>query len=142
MSIISIISVACGMMIGSSSQTRLPDCTRKCCGRLNIVNMSIAFNPRSLSVYREMRARDVDQNLLDSLLDQAVGGIEERNKRLEDLLLLYEKNAALQKEKTAFLETQLCQVAGGTMVRVESGSRTPSWPQKEVNILIDSVTSH
>ena len=28
------------------------------------------------------------------------------------------------------------------MVRVESGSRTPSWPQKEVNILIDSVTSH
>jgi len=114
MSIISIISVACGMMIGSSSQTRLPDCTRKCCGRLNIVNMSIAFNPRSLSVYREMRARDVDQNLLDSLLDQAVGGIEERNKRLEDLLLLYEKNAALQKEKTAFLETQLCQVAGGT----------------------------
>jgi TM2 domain-containing membrane protein YozV len=28
------------------------------------------------------------------------------------------------------------------MVRVEFGSRTPSWPQKEVNILIDSVTSH
>ena len=28
------------------------------------------------------------------------------------------------------------------MVRVESGSRTPPWPQKEVNILIDSVTSH
>ena len=28
------------------------------------------------------------------------------------------------------------------MVHVEFGSRTPSWPQKEVNILIDSVTSH
>ena len=29
-----------------------------------------------------------------------------------------------------------------TMVHVESGSRPPSWPQNEVNILIDSVTSH
>ena len=28
------------------------------------------------------------------------------------------------------------------MVHVESGSRPPSWPQNEVNILIDSVTSH
>ena len=114
MSIISIISVACGMMIGSSSQTRLPDCTRKCCGRLNMVNMSIGISPGSLSRYRQAQARDVDQEYLDSLLDQTFEGMETQLTLLEIVAALEKENAANAKEKTARLETQLCQVAGGT----------------------------
>ena len=50
-------------------------------------------------------------------------------------------NSEPERTLTGELYLVLC-LAAGTMVRVESGSRTPSWPQKEVNILIDSVTSH
>ena len=121
MSTMSIISVACGMMIGSSSQTRLPDCTRKCCGRLNMVNMSIGISPGSLSRYREMQARDVDQESLDCLLDQTVESMEkELTSSREQMTLLgivaalEKENAANAKEKTARVETQLCQLAGGT----------------------------
>ena len=109
-----IISVACGLMIGSSSQTRLPDCTRKCCGRLNMVNMSIGISPGSLSRYRQAQARDVDQEYLDSLLDQTFEGMETQLTLLEIVAALEKENAANAKEKTARLETQLCQVAGGT----------------------------
>ena len=98
---IMIISVACGMMIGSSSQTRLPDCTRKCCGRLNMVNMSIGISPGSLSRYREMQARDVDQESLDCLLDQIVESMEKELTSSREQMTLLGIVAALEKEKTA-----------------------------------------
>ena len=84
-----------------------------------MVNMSIGFSPGSLSLYREMQARDVDQESLDCLLDQTVESMEkELTSSREQMTLLgivaalEKENAANAKEKTARVETQLCQLAG------------------------------
>ena len=89
------------LIIRGSPQTMRPDCMRTHRGSLNMVNMSIGMSPNSLALYRDLQAQQVPQKILDRLLDQTVGGIEEKN------TLLLTKNEVL-------LEKQLVQGAAGT----------------------------
>ena len=71
------------LIIRGSPQTMRPDCMRTHRGLLNMVNMSIGISPNSLALYRDLQAQQVPQKILDRLLDQTVGGIEEKNTLLE-----------------------------------------------------------
>ena len=72
-----------------------------------MVNMSIGMFPNSLALYRDLQAQQVPQKILDRLLDQTVGGIEEKN-------TLLEKQNTLLTENNVLLEKQLVQGAAGT----------------------------